>query len=461
MPTVGHDMSESLPARILIVDDEPDVADSIGLLVESTGGTARVETDPLAVERAIDDFQPHLVLCDLRMPGVDGRRVLETIRHRRSPPHVVMMSAYGSLDTARDALGWGADDFVSKPLSVDDIQRIVGLARTVDDTPGNVAAVTATARFGLLIGDSAAMRNVFRVIERIAPFPTTVLIQGESGVGKELVAREIHARSGRGDGPFVPVNCGAIPETLLESELFGYKRGAFTGADQDRDGLIRQADGGTLFLDEIGDLPLLLQVKLLRVLQEGQVQPLGAAKPVNVDVRWLTATLVDLEAAVNAGKFRQDLYFRLNVLRLDLPPLRERPGDLRVLAGDILQRLNRRYGKNVTGLDAAALALMQVYSWPGNIRELENVLERAYILCDGNVVTAEAIRGLVQLQASSASETVFDSRSLSIKKETERLEIELIRRALAETKGNRTHAAKLLEISHRALLYKLRDYNLS
>lgn len=451
----------SSATRVLVVDDEPAVADSLRLLLESLGAVASSESDAQLVETAIDRFHPDIVLCDLRMPRRDGRGVLENIRRRPAPPRVVLMSAYGSLDTARDALAWGADDYISKPIAAADLKRIIEASKLQLVQGGDILAAAApvSARFGAMIGASPAMRNVFQVIERIAPFPTTVLIRGESGSGKELVARELHRRSSRAEGPFVPVNCGAIPESLLESELFGYKKGAFTGADQDRQGLIAQAHGGTLFLDEIGDLPLLLQVKLLRVIQESQVQPLGASKPTKIDVRWLTATLADLEEAVKVGDFRQDLYFRINVLRLDLPPLRERAGDLALLIAETLDRLNQRYHKNIERLEAAAFARLQAHQWPGNIRELENMLERAYILAAGEAITDEGLRGLIPRAEIKAPER--GSESLSIKKETRRLEIELIKRALAHTGGNRTHAAKILEISPRALIYKIREYELS
>lgn len=452
-------LAAPLPIRVLVVDDEPAVADSLRLLLESLGAVAKNESNAQRVEAAIEQFKPDLVLCDLRMPRRDGRSVLESIRRQPTPPRVVLMSAYGSLDTAREALSWGADDYVCKPITAVELKRILELAR-VTAPQGDIMAAPApaAARFGLMVGASPAMRHVFQMIERIAPFSTTVLICGESGVGKELAARELHQRSSRVNGPFIPVNCGAIPEALLESELFGYKKGAFTSADQDRQGLIAQANGGTLFLDEIGDLPLLLQVKLLRVIQEGQVQPLGANKPVKVDVRWLTATLVDLEEAVKAGDFRQDLYFRLNVLRLDLPPLRARSGDLLYLVGETLHRLNQRYGKQVERLEAAAFARLQAYHWPGNIRELENLLERAYIMASGAAITDEGLRGLIS--KVEAKLLANGGESLSIKKQTRRLEAELIQRALLQTGGNRTHAAKLLEISPRALIYKIREYGL-
>lgn len=452
--------------RLLICDDEPDVAASLKLLAEQFGAEARTVQRGSEVAALVGEWRPDLVLTDLRMPGLDGRGVVTAIRAVAPDVRVVVMSAYGSLDTARDALSWGADDYIAKPIAAAELRALLERAATFDGG-GDVLAAPApeTARFGELVGASAAMRHVYRVVERIAPFPTTVLLQGESGVGKELVARELHRRSPRAQGPFVAVNCAAIPESLLESELFGYKRGAFTGADRDREGLIREAHGGTLLLDEIGDLPLLMQVKLLRVIQEGRVQPLGASQDVAVDVRWVAASLRDLEHEVATGRFRQDLYFRLNVMRLELPPLRARRGDLRLLIAHVLAGLNERYARNIRGLEAAAYDLLAHYDWPGNVRELENLLERAFILTDGDWVTREAIAGLIERReaptgAENSKGADLMLTSLSIKREGRRLEELLIRRALQRTGGNRTQAAKLLEISNRALLYKIKEYGI-
>lgn len=451
--------------RILIVDDEADVADSLRLLFEAEGAEVRVEGRSAAVMEVLADWPPELVLSDLRMPGPDGLELLRRIRARHASLPVVLMSAYGSLDTGREALEQGADDYVSKPLDSATVRRLIELARRESRPVEAIEAeaVADEARFGAMIGSSAAMRNVFQMIARIAPFPSTVLLRGESGVGKEVAAREIHARSPRAARPFVAVNCAAIPDTLIESELFGYRKGAFTGADRDSDGLIVAAHGGTLFLDEIGDLPTHVQVKLLRVIQEGQVQQLGATRARDVDVRWIAATLRDLDTDVASGRFRQDLYFRINVMQVELPPLRRRGGDLRLLVAEVLHRLESRYGRGVRGIEAAAVAALQEHDFPGNVRELENLLERAYILCDGAWLTREALREFEPARSRAAtadSAHALVLESLSIKQESRRLERCLITAALEQTGGNRTQAARLLEISHRALLYKIRDYGL-
>jgi two-component system response regulator AtoC len=300
------------------------------------------------------------------------------------------------------------------------------------------------------------MRSALDVARKVARHPSTVLLTGESGTGKELVARLIHRSSPRAQESFVAVNCGAIPEALLESELFGHAKGAFTGATHEKEGLFEEAHGGTLFLDEIGDLPVALQVKLLRALQEGEVRRVGANTSTQVDVRLITATNRDLAADIASGRFRGDLYYRINVVTIKLPPLRERPQDIPELALHFLRRYNERLGLGVEGIAPAAMRLLADYAWPGNVRELENVIERALVLAQGSTIEPEHLADFVH-----GGETVGPSADdLSIKRQTLQLERNLIRRALEQTRGNRTRAAQLLELSHRALLYKIRDYQL-
>ncbi|MCL2777264.1 MAG: sigma-54 dependent transcriptional regulator [Polyangiaceae bacterium] len=314
--------------------------------------------------------------------------------------------------------------------------------------------------FESILAQSDAMMTVFRTLVKVADLKTTVSIQGESGTGKELVARAIHRRSSRRNEPFIAINCGAIPDNLLESELFGHKKGTFTDANADRQGFFEQANGGTLFLDEIGDLPQNLQVKLLRVLEEESIRPLGASCDVKVDVRIITATHRDLAAEAKAGRFREDLFYRINVLPIVIPPLRVRQGDIDLLVDHFLLRHNARLGTCIRGVLPDARKLLLDYAWPGNVRELENTIERAMVLCDGDVIGTRDLPERLR-QAADPVTMQLASGELSIKKTTIAIEQILIRRALQKTNGNRTRAAELLEISHRALLYKIKDYKIS
>jgi two-component system response regulator AtoC len=320
-------------------------------------------------------------------------------------------------------------------------------------------AVERSTRFEEMIGRSEAIQQVFRFIERAAGVSTTVLIQGESGTGKELVARALHKRGPRASRPFIAVNCGAIPATLLESELFGHKRGAFTDATSDKVGLFEAAHEGTLFLDEVGELPLALQVKLLRVLQEGTIRRIGETRDRNIDVRVIAATVRDLEAEVASGHFREDLFYRLNVLPIQVPPLRERPEDIPLLVDHFVARNNARLGTRIRGVDEHARKILLAYHWPGNVRELENVIERAMVLAEGDVIGEADLPDRLK-RREDARLLALSSDELSIKKTTRFIEEQLIRRALEKTGGNRTAAARLLEISHRALLYKIKDYGI-
>jgi two-component system response regulator AtoC len=374
------------------------------------------------------------------------------------------MSAYGSVDLAIEAMKAGAYDYVSKPFKQDEILLTLKKAEEREDLKRENRALKAAARkaheLDDMLGKSEAMQRVFKTIKKAAEYTTTVLVQGESGTGKELVARALHRLSPRKDAPFVAVNCGAIPEALLESELFGHKRGAFTDANADKRGLFEEADTGTLFLDEIGELPLSLQVKLLRVLQEGTLRRLGENRDRSVDVRVVAATVRDLETEVGASRFREDLYYRLNVLLIRVPPLRERGEDVPLLLDHFLARCNERLGTRIRGVDAGARKALARYGFPGNVRELENMIERAVVLADGDTLTVDDLPDRVHA-AIDPIRAMLETGELSIKKTARFAEETLIRKALAETGGNRTAAAKLLEISHRALLYKIKDYGIT
>lgn len=412
----------------------------------------------------VDAFGPDYVLTDVRMPRMGGLDLLATLRAKGNDATVIVMSAFGNLDLAIEALKAGAYDYVQKPFKADEVVLALRKAEERELLRRENRALREEVRkenqFEDILAKSAKMQEVFRTIAKVADFKTTVLVSGESGVGKELVARAIHRRSGRGAGAFVAVNCGAIPENLLESELFGHRKGAFTDAIQDRRGLFEEATGGTLFLDEIGELPLGLQVKLLRVLEDERIRRLGDPRDIQVDVRIIAATHRDLANETKAGRFREDLFYRLNVLPIHVPPLRDRREDIPLLVDHFVHRTNGRLGTSVRGLDTESRRLLYEYTWPGNVRELENTIERAMVLSEGDLVTAVDLPERLR-EARDPVQTQLASGELSVKKTTRIIEEILIRRALTKTKGNRTRAAELLEISHRALLYKLKDYQIT
>jgi two-component system response regulator AtoC len=373
------------------------------------------------------------------------------------------MSAYGSVDMAIDAMKAGAYDYISKPFKQDEVLLALTKAEERETLRRENRVLKEAMRkertFHEILGKSEAIEKVFTTIGKVADYKTTVLIQGESGTGKELVARALHLGGTRKDKPFVPLNCGAIPEALLESELFGHKKGAFTDAHADKRGLFTEADQGTLFLDEIGELPLGLQVKLLRVLQERRVRPVGATRDQELDVRVIAATVRDLRREVEEGRFREDLYYRLNVLQINVPPLRDRRDDIMLLAEHFIEGNNGRLGTKIRDVDQKARKLLLNYPWPGNVRELENTIERAVVLSESDVIGVGDLPERMR-EPSDPVAASLATGELSIKKTARFMEETLIRRALEKTGGNRTAASKLLEISHRALLYKIKDYGI-
>ena len=375
------------------------------------------------------------------------------------------MTAYGSLDLAMEAMKKGAYDYVPKPFGAADVLLVVRKAEEREQLRKEVGRlrqeVRADARFGEIVVGSPAMRRAMEVVQKVAPHDSSVLITGASGTGKELVARMIHRESSRSDGQFVPVNCGGVPEQLLESEFFGFVKGAFTGADRDKPGLFEAADGGTIFLDEVGELPGALQVKLLRVLQEGEVRRVGATETKRVDVRVISATNRDLEEAVETGDFRKDLYYRLAVVPVHLPSLRARREEVPQLATHLIERHARRLHVDVQGIEPDAMEVLLAYPWPGNIRELENVIERALVLTEGERISLEDLPEAVRRPAPEGPGGMsVDSDDLSVKRHGAKLERHLIERALDRTGGNKTQAAELLELSPRALRYKIQEYGI-
>ena len=447
--------------RVLIVDDEENIRLVLKTLLKRQGYEVETaETGEAALE-LVESFGPDVVLTDVRMPQMTGLDLLNTLRAKGSEATVIVMSAYGSTDQALEALKAGAYDYLQKPFKPDEVVLMLRKAEERERLRRENRALRQEIRkehqFEEILAKSDAMMSVFKTINKIAKYKTTVLITGESGTGKELVARAVHRQSDRGAGKFVAVNCGAIPENLLESELFGHTKGAFTDAIQDRAGLFEEADHGTLFLDEIGELPLSLQVKLLRVLEGQRIRRLGEAEDREVDVRIVAATHRDLTKETEAGRFREDLFYRLNVLPIALPPLRDRREDIPLLASHFLERNNARLGTEIEGIDGESRRLLYEYAWPGNVRELENTLERAVVLAEGTTITPTDLPDRVR-ESRDAVQLQLNSTELSVKKTTRVIEEILIRRALQKTKGNRTRAAELLEISHRALLYKIKDY---
>ena len=459
--------------RVLIVDDEQNLRHMLQTLLRREGyepvGVASVES----ALRELADRPYDIVITDLRMPGQGGLELVDQVRQQDLGTTVVVMTAYGSRDIAIEAMKRGAYDYISKPFEADEIVLLLRKAeererlfRENQSLHRQIRAGGKEPETGLgdLVARSQQMLDLFRTVRKIAEFKTTVLIGGESGTGKELIARAIHRLSPRAQESFIAVNCGAIPGTLLESELFGHRKGAFTDANRDRKGLFEEASGGTLFLDEIGELPLPLQVKLLRVLQEGEIRRLGDSQDIKVDVRVVAATARDLSAEVGRGAFREDLYYRLNVFALHLPALRDRREDIPLLVEHFLTRMNTRMGLSVAGASAEAMRLLVEHDWPGNVRELENCVERAIVLCEGTQIEAEALPEHLRRSTPPPPTSIAitsDDNDLSIKRASRRSEEALIRRALQKTRGNRTRASELLEISHRALLYKIKEYGIA
>jgi two-component system response regulator AtoC len=452
--------------RLLIVDDEENMRHMLQVMLQKAGYVVQTAADGVeGIEQiAKQDFD--FVLCDLRMPNMDGMAFLEKTKQTHPDQTVIMMSAYGTIDTALEAMMIGAYDYISKPFKQDEVlltlkkaEERERLKRENVELQNRLRKIEQKYSFGNIIARSEAMAHVFELVEKVAKHKTTVLITGESGTGKDLIAKTVHFNGNRTSVPMVSINCGSIPENLLESELFGYKKGAFTDAVKDKPGLFEEADGGTIFLDEIGELPLSLQVKLLRVLQEEEISPLGSTVAKKIDVRVIAATSRDLQKEVDEGRFREDLFYRINVMKIHLPPLRERRGDIPLLVGYFINRNNQKLEKDIEGLSSEAMPILMAYSWPGNIRELENVIERAVLLGKGRWITPTDLpRSITSVQHTSSS--AAPEHTLSIKKASKALERDLIQKALELTGGNRSKAAKILEISRPILISKIKQYEL-
>ena len=453
--------------RILVIDDEESMRHMLSVILKKEGYDVSSCADALSALKVLEKDDFDFILSDIKMPKLDGLGFLKKLKPVENRATVIMMSAYGTVDNAIECMKLGAYDYISKPFKADEILLTIRKATEREKLKReNLRLKRESAKQGDISNIYAAdpvMLKLLEFVRKVADYDTTVLVTGETGTGKELVARALHHSSKRADAPFVAVNCGAIPENLLESELFGHVKGAFTDAVRSKDGLFQEADGGTLLLDEVGDLPKELQVKLLRVLQEGEVRKVGDTRSQKVNVRVVSATIKNLEEEAKAGAFREDLFYRLNVIPIKMPPLRERPGDIEGLADLFLKRYSEKFSKTINGFTEEAGVLLHSYRWPGNVRELENIIERAVILEDTDMLRAEnlpvAQSGSTEGGAAAAIPGM-PFQTLSIKKAQEFVEKTLIKKALDKTGGNKTRAAEFLEISHRTLVYKIKDYGL-
>ncbi|MCG7201286.1 sigma-54 dependent transcriptional regulator [Marinobacter pelagius] len=447
----------------LIVDDEPDIRDLLEITLTRMGIETLTAPDLTTARQLLEQHQPQLCLTDMNLPDGNGIDLVQWIQQHSPATPVAVITAYGNMDTAIESLKAGAFDFVSKPVELPRLRELVSSALKLSEARPETEAETDEP--GLLLGNSPQIRKLRNQTRKLARSQAPVFISGESGSGKELVARMIHLQGPRREGPFVAVNCGAIPSELMESEFFGHKKGSFTGAAENKEGLFRSASGGTLFLDEVADLPLAMQVKLLRAIQEKAVRPVGDTKEIPVDVRVLSATHKNLPDLVQEGDFRQDLFYRINVIELAVPPLRERADDIPLLANHILGRIAREYECDPAALTPDAIERLKAYSFPGNVRELENILERAFTLCDEDRISADDLHLGNGVQpgssASGSANAATDAPNvpegeIDLEGFLETIERQAIEKALEATRWNKTAAAKRLGISFRALRYRLK-----
>ncbi|MDI6790977.1 MAG: sigma-54 dependent transcriptional regulator [Thermodesulfobacteriota bacterium] len=451
-------------SHILVIDDEENMRHVLTAILRKEGYVADTCPDAVSGLKKLEEQCYDQVLCDICMSGMDGLSFLKEVVARNFDTTVIVMSAYGSIDTAIEAIKLGAYDYIDKPFKPNEIiltlKKAEERARLRRENTRLKEEVERNYSFSNIIAKSEAMLQIFDMVKKIADYKTTVLILGESGTGKELIAKAIHYNSVRRDKPLITINCGGIPETLLESELFGHVKGAFTDAYRAKKGLFEEAHGGTLFLDEVGELPMSLQVKLLRALQEEEIRPLGDTRATKVDVRIIAATARDLAREVEKNTFRDDLFYRLNVLSIHVPPLRERREDIPLLVDHFIQKYNNRLGTNVERISPEAMHHLMEYEWRGNVRELENVIERAMVLTESKIIGLEYFPSSMQKGSDTFSHEILNG-VMSIKKASKSVERELIKRALVQTKGNRTQAAHILEVSLPALLYKMKEYKIA
>lgn len=453
--------------RILIIDDEENMRHMLTAFLTESGFMVESVSDGIQAIQKINETQYNFIFCDIRMPNMDGMTFLRTAEEQLIDINVIMMSAYGSIDTAVEAMKLGAYDYISKPFKADEV--LLKLKKATEreqlknenmELKEQIKEIAECSSFGKMIAKSKSMKAVFKLSSKVAQYDTTVLITGDSGTGKELIARGIHYSGDRSKKPLISINCGGMPEALLESELFGFKKGAFTGANQNHKGLFEAANRGTIFFDEIGDLPFSLQVKLLRVLQDNEIRPVGDTQSRRIDVRVVAATSKNLENEVEKGHFREDLFYRLNVLPIRLPPLIDRAEDIPFLCQHFIDRFNIKLKKKIKEISPAAMSILLQYNWPGNVRELENAIERAVVLAEEKILVPEDFSQKMSKKSVTLLKIDEMYKGLSIKTGKEILEKNLIQRALEATGGNRTKAARLLEISHPSLLNKIKGYNI-
>ena len=458
-------------AKVLVIDDEVNLRKVLAALLRREGYDVTVAENG---EQGLAEFHKNgadIVVTDLVMPKQGGMEVLSGVKTANPDVPVIIITAHGTVDSAVEAIKLGAFDYITKPFEQAELSSVIGKAVKAHESARRSVRPDVKAR-SAIIGESSQMHDVFKIIDKVADTPSTVLITGESGTGKELIASALHGASSRRDKPFIKINCAAIPHNLLESELFGYERGAFTGAVTSKPGRFELADGGTLFLDELGEIPVDMQVKLLRALQEGEFERVGGIKTTRVDVRLIAATNRDLQAEIEAGRFRKDLYYRLAVVPISLPALRERRTDIPMLAAHFVEKYNRKLNKRIEGIADDAMVLLQAYPWPGNIRELENLIERVLLFADGPLITAkdlpEPVRHGAGVHAVSSAapsvsvETPTGEAGLKdiVRMKAAELEKDLITKALEETGGNVTRAAKKLQISRKSLQTKMKEFGL-
>jgi len=456
-----------LEDRILVADDEQSMREFLDIMLKKEGYNVSLASNGEEVLKLIDKDLFDLILLDIRMPRLDGIGVLKKIKTASPETIVIMITAYASADTAIKAMKEGAYDYITKPFKVDEIKLIIKNALEKKNLQKEnlllKQVVRDRYRFGSIIGQSSKMLALYDLLEKIAPTKTNILITGESGTGKELAAKAVHYNSSRKDKPFVTLNCGAIPESLIESELFGHMKGAFTDAITTKKGLFEMADEGTIFLDEISELPLLMQVKLLRVLQDREFKRVGGTDDIRVDVRIISATNKDLEDGVKEKRFREDLFYRLNVIQIKMPPLRDRKEDIPILAAHFLKKFSEELNKNISKISPEALTMLLNYEYPGNVRELQNIIERAVALGNGNELTPQHLSSYLdeQTQAKrSAIDLDIPPDGIDLEKVIEEIERALLLKALDRTKGIKKKAAELLRINFRSMRYRLEKYGL-